>query len=97
MSEKIYQLNVLCEPEFSVVCGLLGEGRADKTQIKEIYDAELNHLRGMVNPAALMKRSEVNEAFFSVLLGSYHLPKMPMPLYRQCPSFFCSWGLKYFS
>lgn len=68
MSEKIYQLNVLCEPEFSVVCGLLGEGRADKTQIKEIYDAELNHLRGMVNPAALMKRSEVNEAFFSVLL-----------------------------
>ena len=64
MSEKIYQLNLVCEPEFSVVCGLLGDRRVDVTQIKEIYGAELAYLRGLVKPAALMKQCEVKETFF---------------------------------
>ena len=68
MSEKIYQLNVVCEPEFSVVCGLLGEGRADKTQIKEIYDAELKHLRFMVKPVALLGQCDTG-LFLAVLLS----------------------------
>ena len=68
MSEKIYQLNVVCEPEFSVVCGLLGEGRADKTQIKEIYDAELKHLRCMVKPVALLGQCDTG-LFLAVLLS----------------------------
>ena len=68
MSEKIYQLNVVCEPEFSVVCGLLGEGRADKTQIKEIYDAEFKHLRCMVKPVALLGQCDTG-LFLAVLLS----------------------------
>ena len=61
MSEKIDLLNVVCEPEFSVVCGLLGDRRVDVTQIKEIYGAELAYLRGLVKPVALMKQCEVKE------------------------------------
>lgn len=68
MSEKIYQLNVVCEPEFSVVCGLLGEGRTDKTQIKEIYDAEFKHLRCMVKPVALLGQCDTG-LFLAVLLS----------------------------
>ena len=69
MSEKIYQLNVVCEPEFSVVCGLLGEGRTDKTQIKEIYDAELKQLRGMVKPVVLWGRLRTIDALKCTVAG----------------------------
>ncbi|MGN0337231.1 MAG: ASKHA domain-containing protein [Lachnospiraceae bacterium] len=55
MSEKIYQLNVVCEPEFSVVCGLLGEGRADQGEIKRIFDSELVKLRELIQSTALMR------------------------------------------
>lgn len=55
---QIDQLNIACEPKFPAVCALLGEGRADAGQIKEIFDAELVHLRGLVKPAALWGRLE---------------------------------------
>lgn len=70
---QINQLNVVCEPEFSTVCGLLGEGRADAGQIKEIFDAELVHLRGLVKPTALWGQFETEgrsgkTAYLAVLL-----------------------------
>lgn len=64
MSEKVYQISVMCEPDFSVVCGLLGEGRTDQGELKKIYASELVKLRELVHPVALMKQSEVGETFF---------------------------------
>lgn len=58
---QINQLNVVCEPEFSAVCGLLGEGRADAGQIKEIFDAELVHLRRLVKPTALWRHFGIGD------------------------------------
>ena len=51
-----------------MVCGLLGEGRTDKTQIKEIYDAELKQLRGMVKPVVLWRQCDTG-LFLAVLLS----------------------------
>ena len=51
-----------------MVCGLLGEGRTDKTQIKEIYDAELKQLRGMVKPVVLWGQCDTG-LFLAVLLS----------------------------
>lgn len=56
MSGKISQLKIACEPEFSAVRALLGEGRTDAKQIKEIFDEELVYLRGLVKPTALWGR-----------------------------------------
>ena len=64
MSEKVYQISVMCEPDFSVVCGLLGEGRTDQGELKKIYASELVKLRELVYPVVLMKQSEVGETFF---------------------------------
>ncbi|MCI7129284.1 MAG: ASKHA domain-containing protein [Lachnospiraceae bacterium] len=64
MSEKVYQISVMCEPDFSVVCGLLGEGRTDQGELKKIYASVLVKLRELVYPVVLMKQSEVGETFF---------------------------------
>ena len=65
---KIYELNVVCEPEFSAVCNLLGEGQTDKKQIKAIYDAELVCLRRLVKPVALWGQCDTG-SFLAVLLS----------------------------
>lgn len=60
MSEKIYQFNVVCQPEFPAVCGLLGEGRTDVTEIKRIFETELPQLRGRIVPIALMSEVSIH-------------------------------------
>lgn len=73
MMIDINQLNIACEPKFPAVRALLGEGRADAGQIKEIFDAELAHLRGLVKPIALwgwtgMGDKSSERAYLAVLL-----------------------------
>lgn len=70
---QVNQLNVACDPGFPAVCALLGEARADTGTIKEIFDAELVHLRGLVKPVALWGRTGVGDkpsgrAYLAVLL-----------------------------
>ena len=56
MSEKISVLHVSCEPDFSVVCRLLGEERTNLQEIKRIYDSELVRLHELVQPVVLMRK-----------------------------------------
>ena len=56
MSEKVYKLNVICQPEFSTVCRLLGDRRTDQGEIKRIFAFELVKLRELVQPVALMSK-----------------------------------------
>ena len=60
---QIVQLKIECEPEFETVFGLLGEYKAASHETKRIVASELERLRKVVTPVALLRSFAVDGDF----------------------------------